>query len=178
MSGTPSIFRVSAVFASHFDSNFSTTTDKGNALMTNEPVKTILCAVDESTHAKTLVRRAFEFAAQLYADQLVLCTVASLKLEVTSDEPIEEPRSHAISRARARLRELESAFDSTLPIFKVEARLGDPAMEILRAAEAHQADLIVLGTAGRKGIRRAIMGSVAETVLRESETPVLVFRLQ
>jgi nucleotide-binding universal stress UspA family protein len=46
--------------------------------------------------------------------------------------------------------------------------------QILGAAERLQADLIVMGTHGRTGLRRVLMGSVAEEVLRHSPRPVLI----
>jgi nucleotide-binding universal stress UspA family protein len=46
--------------------------------------------------------------------------------------------------------------------------------QILAAADRLEADLIVMGTHGRTGLRRALMGSVAEEVLRRSHRPVLV----
>ena len=53
---------------------------------------------------------------------------------------------------------------------------GDPATEILRLAEDVEADLIVVGTHGRVGVKRLLMGSVAEEVMREARCPVLVMR--
>lgn len=53
---------------------------------------------------------------------------------------------------------------------------GHPAYEILNYASAHAADLIVLGTHGRKGISRWLMGSVAERVVRHAPCAVLVVR--
>jgi len=50
---------------------------------------------------------------------------------------------------------------------------GDPADKILEQAELDGADLICLGTHGRQGVERLILGSVAETVLRRSSCPVL-----
>jgi nucleotide-binding universal stress UspA family protein len=60
----------------------------------------------------------------------------------------------------------------------VEARLerGDPAAEILRTADEFGAELIVMGTHGRSGIGRLLMGSVAEAVLRDAPCPVLIAR--
>jgi nucleotide-binding universal stress UspA family protein len=61
---------------------------------------------------------------------------------------------------------------------KVNAHVypGDPATEILRLAEDMNADLIVVGTHGRVGVKRLLMGSVAEAVMREAHCPVLVMR--
>jgi nucleotide-binding universal stress UspA family protein len=55
-------------------------------------------------------------------------------------------------------------------------RQGKPAEEILRAAEERHCDFIVLGTHGRSGLGRVIMGSVAETVLRRAACPVITVR--
>lgn len=50
---------------------------------------------------------------------------------------------------------------------------GFAADEIVRSAEENKADVIVMGTHGRGGLRRALMGSVAEKVLRHAPCPVL-----
>jgi nucleotide-binding universal stress UspA family protein len=52
-------------------------------------------------------------------------------------------------------------------------RIGDPAEEIVRYAHEHGVDLIVMGTHGREGVMRAVLGSVAETVVRRAPCPVL-----
>jgi len=54
--------------------------------------------------------------------------------------------------------------------------MGDPAGEIVRIAEDEGAELIVLGTHGRTGVTRLLMGSVAEVVVRRAPCPVLVYR--
>ena len=53
---------------------------------------------------------------------------------------------------------------------------GDPATAILEVARENSADLIVIGTHGRKGLLRILMGSVAESVLRGATCPVLVVK--
>ncbi len=57
-------------------------------------------------------------------------------------------------------------------------RIGDPAHEILTLERQMAADLIVLATHGRKGVRRMLLGSVAEAVLREATCPVLTVQRQ
>jgi nucleotide-binding universal stress UspA family protein len=59
---------------------------------------------------------------------------------------------------------------------KVSLVVDEPAAGILRLARARRADLIVMGTHGRTGLQRALLGSTAETVVRESPVPVLVAR--
>jgi nucleotide-binding universal stress UspA family protein len=53
---------------------------------------------------------------------------------------------------------------------------GDPAGEIIRLAEETDCDLIVMGTHGRKGLGRLLMGSVAENVMRRAPCPVLTVK--
>ena len=52
-------------------------------------------------------------------------------------------------------------------------RIGDPAEEIVRYAHEHAVDLIVMGTHGREGVMRVVLGSVTETVVRRASCPVL-----
>lgn len=54
---------------------------------------------------------------------------------------------------------------------------GDPREVVLGAAEKVSADLIVMGTHGRRGIARALVGSVAESVVRTATVPVLTVRV-
>src|SRR5262249_50246999 len=67
---------------------------------------------------------------------------------------------------------------SPLPGVEVEHLLeeGDPAKEILRVAGEVACDLIVMGTHGRGGLRRLLMGSVAEQVLRRAPCPVVTVK--
>ena len=53
---------------------------------------------------------------------------------------------------------------------------GIPAEEILDYAEENDIDLIVMGTQGLTGVKRFLIGSVAENVLRHSKVPVMIVR--
>lgn len=53
---------------------------------------------------------------------------------------------------------------------------GPPAAAIVEAASAQKADLVVMSTHGRSGLGRLILGSVAESVLRGTTTPILIVR--
>ena len=53
---------------------------------------------------------------------------------------------------------------------------GEPANSIVRLAESEQVDFIVLGTHGRTGLSRLLMGSVAEAIVRRATCPVITFR--
>lgn len=64
------------------------------------------------------------------------------------------------------------------PAVPCERRLisGDPATAIVELAAAEKVDLIVMGTHGRTGLRRFLMGSIAEAVVRTAPCPVLTFK--
>jgi nucleotide-binding universal stress UspA family protein len=53
---------------------------------------------------------------------------------------------------------------------------GDPALEIEELASNMKCDLIVMGSHGRSGLARLLMGSVAEHVVRKAECPVLIIK--
>ena len=60
---------------------------------------------------------------------------------------------------------------------ETEIRNGDPAETILAVADELDADLIVCGTHGRSGVKRQLLGSVAERVVRHASQPVLTVQL-
>jgi nucleotide-binding universal stress UspA family protein len=68
---------------------------------------------------------------------------------------------------------------AALPVFEravTHLRLDSPAEEIAQLASDLEADLVVVGTHGRRGLRRLLLGSVAEGVVRLAPCPVLVVR--
>ena len=80
---------------------------------------------------------------------------------------------------RQRLRrDLEQLMPQTGSALAVEHMLGegDPAAEIQRVAQEKTCGLIVMGTHGRTGLRRLLMGSIAEQVIRHAACPVLTVR--
>lgn len=65
--------------------------------------------------------------------------------------------------------------DPSVP-FAHRLTMGDPAGEVVRIAADENAEMIVLGTHGRTGMTRLLMGSVAEAIVRRAPCPVLVYR--
>jgi nucleotide-binding universal stress UspA family protein len=53
---------------------------------------------------------------------------------------------------------------------------GDPATEIAKLAKEENVDMVVMGTHGRTGLTRMLMGSVAESVVRHAQCPVFTFK--
>ena len=92
------------------------------------------------------------------------------------------PTPHHVSRAEARdywRRQLEQIrpVDATIRVEHVLLE-GDPAREIVGYSRDNGIDLIVMGTHGRTGLERMLMGSVAEKVLRGASCSVLVVKMQ
>jgi nucleotide-binding universal stress UspA family protein len=61
-------------------------------------------------------------------------------------------------------------------VAEAHVRLGRPPQEIVNLADKIAAGLIVVGSRGLGGIRRALMGSVSESVIRHAHCPVMVVR--
>lgn len=85
--------------------------------------------------------------------------------------------------AEARLAELEKqvkdasgGYDEAKYRLFLHTRIGNPAKEIIGLADEADADLIVVGTHGRKGVPRLVLGSVAEKIMRNAHCPVLIMR--
>ena len=77
-----------------------------------------------------------------------------------------------VERARREVAKL--GIDAGTAIY--ESFTGPPAEAILREARKWKADLIVMGTHGRRGLRRVVLGSDAEQVVREATVPVMLVR--
>jgi nucleotide-binding universal stress UspA family protein len=73
------------------------------------------------------------------------------------------------ARLATRVRELKVRYPEIAGVFKI----GSPSEEILAAVVDMPCDLVVMGTHGRRGIPHAVLGSVAEKVVRLSKVPVL-----
>jgi nucleotide-binding universal stress UspA family protein len=83
--------------------------------------------------------------------------------------PIEEA-------AGKKLDELVSTLSQRCRSCKGVLKVGIPWQEILEVVNETQADLVVMGTHGRRGVTHALLGSVAERIVRMSPVPVLTVR--
>jgi nucleotide-binding universal stress UspA family protein len=84
------------------------------------------------------------------------------------------PSAEERQALRAKLDEIRPD-DETIPVVHLLVQ-GDPSLSILQIAKEHPCDLIVMGTHGRTGLGRLLMGSVAEEVLRKASCPVLTVK--
>ena len=74
------------------------------------------------------------------------------------------------------LDELRRAAETEHIEITTEVREGTPSVQIVKYADELGADIIVMGTHGRSGVRRALLGSTAEHVLRKASMPVMTVR--
>ena len=152
--------------------------------MTPELWRTILVPHDFSSSANHAAAVARD-QARPHGGKLLLLHVCDLPLDLgpdttlivghEADAPI-SMRHFAMSGAEAHLRDLAARLDRDGVTADVFVRVGKPADEIIRFATEHAADVIVMGTHGRTGIRHLIAGSVTERVVRTSPVPVLTIR--
>ena len=137
------------------------------------PIRKILCPTVFSDRSQP----AFELACSLardYGAELVVLHVAQLPLLMPM-EGVLVPTP--VDEAEASREQLETIHADD-PQVKLIHRLaeGNAADEILAAASDLPADLIVMGSHGRSGLSRVLMGSVAEEVMRKSPCPVLTVK--
>lgn len=143
--------------------------------------KKILVAVDGSATSLRGLEEAFR-VAKATGGQLLLVHVLNtliLESEIASTAyyqalatTIRDSGSKILEHAATLAREAGVPFEQKM-IDKIGARASD---EIVAQARDSRADLIVMGTHGRKGLTRLVMGSDAELVLRHSPVPVLMVR--
>lgn len=77
--------------------------------------------------------------------------------------------------ARKRIKAIAQEQGFTAPV-RIHVKEGDASTLILEQAASMKADLIIMGTHGRRGVRRFFLGSVAETIVRRATCPVLTLR--
>jgi nucleotide-binding universal stress UspA family protein len=142
--------------------------------------KRIVCPIDFSDASRAAMEVAADLSRRFGADLVLLhaypvpgytfpdgSVVASPKM---MQELADQARKH-LDEWRAEAEKLVGA-----PRATGDTAIGEPAAEILTFAKARGADLLVMGTHGRTGLEHALMGSIAERVVRRAHCPVLTVR--
>jgi len=133
----------------------------------------ILCPIDFGEQSLAALDFACKLALQNDAPLCVL-TVVPLMTGVTEMAPVTlDPYPYAERTASDRLVRLARERITGGIFYDTLIVGGDPATGILNVARQVGADLIVMGTHGRTGVKHWVLGSVAERVVRESPVPVL-----
>src|SRR6185295_13452203 len=132
----------------------------------------ILCPVDFSDYSQAALRHAARLARA--RDSLIVMSVNDPLLIIAA-----ETRFKNTSVGGTTTAELQQYVDRTLAGMPRRSRVqylvtaGTPGPEIVKVAKRLRADIIVMGTRGLGGVRRLLIGSTTDYVLRHGSTPVL-----
>jgi nucleotide-binding universal stress UspA family protein len=131
----------------------------------------ILLAVDGSEFSDVATQTLVSRVRPQDTEILVVSVVETRGPELGA--PPKDRFAHAQDGANKAAQTLRAAgFDVSVRVFEEEARIG-----ILNTAAEWRSDLIVLGSHGHSGLRRFLMGSVAESIVRHAECSVLIVRI-
>jgi nucleotide-binding universal stress UspA family protein len=140
-------------------------------------LKTILVPTDFSKESKKALRYAIPFARQFNAGIILINVVQPHYVGGefgVVDFPVIEAGLQKDSAEQLAALATKNVRD-LVPV-KTVVRTGSPVNEIIDAAKALKADLVILSTHGRTGLRHVLLGSVAENVVRHAPCPVLIVR--
>jgi nucleotide-binding universal stress UspA family protein len=149
------------------------------ALPEHPTFKRILCPVDFSPSALQALGFALDLARQADGRVTLMHAVEWLAEEeprTSAHFNVPEYRRHMAADAEERLRLLVAEESRTWVNIENVIVSGRAHREILRAAEATSADLIVMGSQGRSGVGLALFGSTTQQVVRGATCPVLTVR--
>jgi nucleotide-binding universal stress UspA family protein len=144
---------------------------------------TILVALDGSDAAwKALEHALAEFGGETIAVLHVVDPTAGTHTsfedeyefgrDYAYDDAVERGEER-LAQARERARQADALSET---VIETALEAGRPARTIVEYAEEHDVDHVVVGSRGRSGISRVLLGSVAESVVRRSPVPVTVVR--
>jgi len=131
-------------------------------------VQNILCPVDFSKPSKQALKNAITMAHRFRAE-LTILGVCELQGSTwfTSEEEREKENETRYAQHKAKFDDFLRAFNLKGLNWTKEIPKGNPSEEILSTISRKMIDLLVMGTAGRSGLNRMVMGSVTEKVIRE-----------
>ena len=137
-------------------------------------LKTILVALDSSELSQRVIQSLDELQIQR-ATKIILSHVVP---SPESDMEMAVDRPHTSEEALYRHIEKQlQSYQAELPCeSELEIVRGDPAVEIIRLAHIHRADLIVIGSRGLTGLKRILEGSVSSQVVTDAPCSVLVIK--
>lgn len=142
-------------------------------------IEKILIAVDFSEPSEkalamgALLARRFQVPVKLL--HVSAPVVVPWEVSLAGGVDLEAIGEEMMEKAKKSLEDLAAKYLGDLHA-EIEVRQGDAASEILFVAEHGNIDLVVVATHGRSGLRRFVMGSVAEKIVRHAPCPVLSIR--
>lgn len=141
-------------------------------------IQTILCAVDFSQVSPKVAEYARSLAVSLNAKIVLIHVVPSGTIYADFGIPLSSMETFCTTMITEGEKTLADFAGQHFSGLEVEPKVtcGEFAEEILHCAKEQGADMIVMGTHGRRGMDRLLFGSVAEKVLRSAPCPVVAVR--
>lgn len=136
----------------------------------------VLVPLDGSTLAETALAKALEVGA---GDTTTFSLVRATEAHTLPGADPTEAQVAAVREAEEYLAGVERRLrDRGVKNVETHVWYGPPAAAIVEAARVQKVDMIVMCTHGRSGLGRLVLGSVAESVLRGTTTPILMVRAE
>jgi nucleotide-binding universal stress UspA family protein len=142
------------------------------------PFSKILVPVDFLPHSAEAVRRALDLATEHAEVVLFYAYEPAEYPAIPGDVLYDAEQLHSMSaKVRARLEAVRHEADP-FGRHRISTRIvqGTPVRAIIDAVTRERFDLIVMGTHGRTGVGRVVLGSIAEQVMRRAPCPVLTIK--
>jgi nucleotide-binding universal stress UspA family protein len=140
-------------------------------------INTVLFPTDFSEYNGAALKLASTLAAEAKATLYIIHVhdVQSVSAAAGEFSYLDAPTWH--EQLRNAQDQLENVSPSIPNVrYERECLTGNPVVEILKFAEGHNIDLIVMSSHGRTGLARLLMGSIAEGVMRKAPCPVLIVK--
>ncbi|MBI3461441.1 MAG: universal stress protein [Planctomycetes bacterium] len=144
-------------------------------------IKRILCPVDGSNASARGLRNAILLASRLKANLTVLTVITNFSLPISMAQrapDMARVASEYEKMERAQFEHFIKGFDFRDVSWDKEIHYGYAADEIVKLADQAKYDLVVMGSTGRSGLPRILLGSTAETVARRVPCSVLTVKRQ
>lgn len=136
----------------------------------------ILVALDGSDLSEQVITTLKQF--HLQPEMTVVLAHVIVNSGADPDIAVDRPQADTETISHQQLEKLQS-YQALLPCkSELELVMGEPAEEIIRLANIHHVDLIVIGSRGLTGIKRILQGSVSSQVVEEAPCSVFVVKLK
>jgi nucleotide-binding universal stress UspA family protein len=140
-------------------------------------IKRILVPTDFSEFSQVALNYGVAFADQFGAAVSLLHVVEPPPSgALLSYASLDDLTKSLLARAQQQMEELHASWSEyNFPVSQIVVE-GYPFMEIIRHARENESDMIIMGTHGRGMVKHALLGSVAEKIVRKAPCPVLTVR--
>jgi universal stress protein A len=147
-------------------------------------IKHILCPVDFSEYSDEALNYAMQLAEANASDVHLLHVLPQINYydwsltgmsAMISEEVYGKLKEDAVHKISKMIKGVNTNYPKISISYKIE-EYSIPSESILNEAKEKKIDMIILGSHGRKGLERILMGSVAESILRHADCNVLIYK--